>query len=109
MIDLDDVVEWLRRRKETFVNARRVAKVFKISPKMAGYLLRRLKEEGYLKVHRRRRGRFIIYKVNKSLVHGKSAAKKLIKKSGRKEGAVIGKTASPMRHKTHRSLMITDK
>ena len=68
MPELDDVIEWLRRRGDVFVNARRLAKAFKMSTKKAGYVLRELKEKGYLKVHRRRRGRFIVYKVNVSIL-----------------------------------------
>ena len=110
MIDLDDIVDWLRRRKHSFVNARRVAKVFKISPKMAGYLLRRLKEEGYLKIHRKRRGRFIVYKVNKSLIHGRKAAERIIKKTSTKKVSVYrGKTSSGMRSGTGKSMTIGKK
>ena len=52
-----------------FINARRLAKAFKMSTKRAGYLLRKLKESGYLKVHCKRRGRFIVYKVNLNLLN----------------------------------------
>ncbi len=67
MIDADDVLKWLRTRRDAFVNARKVAKAFKISTKTAGQLLRELKERGYLKLHRRRKGRFNIYKVPKAV------------------------------------------
>ncbi|MCD6323537.1 MAG: hypothetical protein J7L55_00260 [Desulfurococcales archaeon] len=67
MIDADDVLKWLRGRRDSFVNARKVAKAFKISTKAAGQILKELKERGYLKLHRRRKGRFNIYKVPRSL------------------------------------------
>ncbi len=69
MPELDDVIEWLRKRRESFINARRLARAFKVSTKKAGYMLRKLKESGYLKVHRKRRGRFIVYKVNLNLLN----------------------------------------
>ncbi len=64
LLDIKDVIEWIRRRRIRFINARRVARNFKVSPKVAGYTLRRLKELGYLKVYNRRKGRFIVYKVS---------------------------------------------
>jgi len=67
--EIDDVLEWLRKRGDVFINARRLAKAFKMSTKRAGYLLRKLKESGYLKVHCKRRGRFIVYKVNLNLLN----------------------------------------
>jgi len=67
--EIDDVLEWLRKRGDVFINARRLAKAFKMSTKRAGYLLRKLKERGYLKVHCKRRGRFIVYKVNLNLLN----------------------------------------
>lgn len=69
MPEIDDVLEWLRKRGDMFINARRLAKAFKMSTKRAGYLLRKLKESGYLKVHCKRRGRFIVYKVNLNLLN----------------------------------------
>ncbi len=69
MPEIDDVLEWLRKRGDAFINARRLAKAFKMSTKRAGYLLRKLKESGYLKVHCKRRGRFIVYKVNLNLLN----------------------------------------
>ncbi len=75
MPELDDVIEWLRRRGDVFINARRLAKAFKMSTKKAGYVLRELKEKGYLKVHRRRRGRFIVYKVNISILSKRRSKK----------------------------------
>lgn len=83
MPEIDDVLEWLRKRGDVFINARRLAKAFKMSTKRAGYLLRKLKESGYLKVHCKRRGRFIVYKVNLNLlnrdkgVRGASGLKKM--------------------------------
>ena len=69
MPEIDDILEWLRKRGDVFINARRLAKAFKMSTKRAGYLLRKLKESGYLKVHCKRRGRFIVYKVNLNLLN----------------------------------------
>jgi len=66
--DVKDVIEWLRYKRIRFINARRLARKFKISSKSAGYLLRKLKALGYVRIHRRRRGRFIIYRVNESLL-----------------------------------------
>ncbi len=62
--DIEDVVEWLRVRKLRFINARRLAKAFKISSKSAGYILKKLCELGYVSIHKKRRGRFTIYKVS---------------------------------------------
>ena len=62
-MDLKEVLAWIKKKKVHFVNARRVAKAFRVSPKVAGHALRKLKEAGYLKIHRKRRGRFIVYKV----------------------------------------------
>lgn len=63
-MDLKDVVEWIKQKRLQFVNSRRLAKAFKISPKAAGHILKRLREAGYLRIHRKRKGRFIVYKVN---------------------------------------------
>jgi len=62
-IDPYEVLDWIKKSNESFINARKVAKKFKISTKAAGQVLRKLKEMGYLKIHSRRRGRFNIYKV----------------------------------------------
>ena len=62
--DVEDVIEWLRVRRLRFINARRLAKAFKISSKSAGYILRKLCGLGYISIHKKRRGRFTIYKVN---------------------------------------------
>ena len=64
LLDIKEVIEWIRRQRIRFINARRVARNFKVSSKVAGYTLRRLKELGYLKVYNRRKGRFIVYKVS---------------------------------------------
>ncbi len=72
LIDADDVLNWIRDRKESFVNSRKVAKRFRISTKAAGQILKKLSEKGYLKLHRRRRGRFNIYKVRESVIGLKS-------------------------------------
>ena len=69
LIDTNDVLMWLKKRKECFVNARKVAKKFKISTKMAGHILSKLKQEGYLNIHIKRRGRFIVYKVNRKRIN----------------------------------------
>ncbi len=66
---LEEVIEWLRRKNIKFVNARRLAKAFKVSSKSAGHILRKLKEKGYVKIHKKRRGRFIVYKVNESVLY----------------------------------------
>ena len=63
LIDPNDVLKWIRDKKEVYVNARKVARKFKISTKSAGHILRKLKEKGYLKLHSRRKGRFNVYKV----------------------------------------------
>jgi len=76
--EIDDVLEWLRKRGDVFVNARRLAKAFKMSTKRAGYLLRKLKESGYLKVHCKRRGRFIVYKVNLNLLNRDKSMRKAL-------------------------------
>ena len=57
------MLDWIRKSNESFINARKVAKRFKISTKAAGQVLRKLKDMGYLKLHSRRRGRFNIYRV----------------------------------------------
>ena len=105
MPELDDVIEWLRRRGDVFINARRLAKAFKMSTKKAGYVLRELKEKGYLKVHRRRRGRFIVYKVNVSILSkrrsregGAGSRVKLTLKKGSIRG---GKSKSVWRRRGH--------
>ena len=69
ILSIDDVVEWLRRKKIRFVNARRIARAFKISSRSAGHLLRKLKELGYITIHKKRKGRFIVYKVDDSLLN----------------------------------------
>jgi len=90
--EIDDVLEWLRKRGDVFINARRLAKAFKMSTKRAGYLLRKLKESGYLKVHCKRRGRFMVYKVNLNLlnrdkgVRGALGLKKVTIKNASKSG-----------------------
>jgi len=66
--NLEDVVDWLKRKKIRFINARRLAKAFKISSKSAGHILRKLKENGYVSIHVKRRGRFTVYKVNESML-----------------------------------------
>jgi Mn-dependent DtxR family transcriptional regulator len=82
LIDADDVLNWIRERKESFVNSRKVAKRFRISTKTAGQILKRLSEKGYLKLHRRRRGRFNIYKVRQSVLglRGKARISRIRKK-----------------------------
>jgi len=62
-IDPYEVLDWIKRSNESFINARKVARKFKISTKAAGHVLRKLKDMGYLKIHSYRRGRFNIYKV----------------------------------------------
>ena len=57
------MLDWIKKSNKSFVNARKVAKKFKISTKAAGQVLRKLKEMGYLKIHSHRRGRFNIYRV----------------------------------------------
>jgi len=65
---IDEVLDWLRSKKVRFVNARRLARAFKISSKSAGHVLRKLKELGYISIHKKRRGRFTIYKVNDTIL-----------------------------------------
>ncbi|MCD6278493.1 MAG: hypothetical protein J7J11_02310 [Desulfurococcales archaeon] len=64
LLDIKDVIEWIRKQRLRFINARRVARNFKVSSKVAGYTLRKLRDLGYLKVYNRRKGRFIVYKVS---------------------------------------------
>lgn len=66
MIHVDEVVEWLRRYGGSFVNARKLSRKFNVNSKVAAHLLKQLNAEGYVNLYRRRRGRFNIYKVNKS-------------------------------------------
>ena len=68
LLDIKEVIDWIRKHRVRFINARRVAKNFRVSPKVAGYTLRKLKELGYLKVYNKRKGRFIIYKVSDTLL-----------------------------------------
>ncbi len=65
---IDEVLDWLRSKKVRFINARRLARAFKISSKSAGHVLRKLKELGYISIHKKRRGRFTIYKVNDTIL-----------------------------------------
>ncbi len=62
-IDPYEVLDWIKKSNESFINARKVAKKFKISTKAAGQVLRKLKDMGYLKIHSHRKGRFNIYRV----------------------------------------------
>ena len=66
--NIDEVLDWLRSKKVRFINARRLARAFKISSKSAGHVLRKLKELGYISIHKKRRGRFTIYKVNDTIL-----------------------------------------
>lgn len=66
MIHVDEVVEWLRRYGGSFVNARKLSRKFNVNSKVAAHMLKQLNARGYINLYRRRRGRFNIYKINKS-------------------------------------------
>ncbi len=63
---LDDVIEWLRTYGSSFINARKISRKFNVNSKVAAHILKQLRIKGYVVIYRRRRGRFNIYKVNKS-------------------------------------------
>ncbi|PUA33599.1 MAG: hypothetical protein B7O98_04060 [Zestosphaera tikiterensis] len=65
MIELNEVIEWLKRYSGSFINARKLARKLNVSSKVAGHVLKQLRREGYVELYNKRRGRFTIYKVNK--------------------------------------------
>jgi len=73
---MEQVIDWLRRsRYVDFVNARKIARRFGVDGKTAGHVLRKLTQQGYIMIYKRRRGRFNIYKVNKYLLRRCGAPK----------------------------------
>ncbi len=65
MIELNEVIEWLKKYSNAFINARKLARKLNVSSKVAGHILKQLKKEGYVEPYNKRRGRFTIYKVNR--------------------------------------------
>ncbi len=61
-MDLKKVVEWALSEGREFIDARKLAKKFNITTHSAGKILRKMYELGYVKIYKKRRGRFTIYK-----------------------------------------------
>lgn len=78
LIHLDDVIEWLRTYGSSFINARKISRKFNVNSKVAAHILKQLKTRGYVVLYRRRRGRFNIYKINKSKLNGESSISKKV-------------------------------
>ncbi|MEM1710563.1 MAG: HTH domain-containing protein [Sulfolobales archaeon] len=47
---------------EEFINARKLARKLNITTREAGRILKKLNDLGYLKIYRKRKGRFTIYR-----------------------------------------------
>lgn len=65
-MDLKKVIEWVLSEGREFIDARKLAKKFNITTHAAGKILRKMCKSGYIKVYKKRRGRFTIYKANNS-------------------------------------------
>lgn len=75
---LDDVIEWLRTYGSSFINARKISRKFNVNSKVAAHILKQLRIKGYVVLYRRRRGRFNIYKVNKSKLNDRISSSEKI-------------------------------
>ncbi|MEO3993617.1 MAG: hypothetical protein QN229_04900 [Desulfurococcaceae archaeon TW002] len=74
MTHLDDVVEWLKTYGSSFINARKISRKFNVNSKVAAHILKQLRIKGYVVLYRKRRGRFNIYKVNKSKLNDRMSS-----------------------------------
>lgn len=67
-INISDIIKWIKNKKLKFINARRIAKEFNTDPRLAGKILSYLSKLGVLKLYKKRKGRFSVYKVNRGAV-----------------------------------------
>lgn len=61
-MDLRKVIEWILSEGREYIDARKLAKKFNITTHSAGKVLRKMCKLGYVKIYKKRRGRFTIYK-----------------------------------------------
>jgi Transcriptional regulator. len=64
---INEVIRWLSKHNVRFINARRLAKYFDISPHLAGKVLSELRRLGLVSIYKKRRGRFTIYIVEQKI------------------------------------------
>lgn len=66
-MEVRNIIDWILSEGKEYVDARRLAKRFNITTHTAGRILKNLQKLGYLKIYKKRKGRFTIYRVGDSL------------------------------------------
>ncbi|MEM0453838.1 MAG: HTH domain-containing protein [Sulfolobales archaeon] len=62
-MELKKIIDWILSEGGEFIDARKLAKKFNITTHSAGRVLKNLQKLGYIKIYKKRRGRFTIYKL----------------------------------------------